>query len=291
MSWLAKLPDLLDACIDRWSLEDCAPSPVMSYNYVCFATTAAHGPVALKIGFPHPEHDTESEALRQLNGRHTCRLIDHDADFGALLLERLVPGVDLTTVPSAEARTLIAADLAACLPKPLASPPGRPLPRVADWTARAFARARHEGRAPDQLLRLLDLAEQALGELESPARPLVLLHGDLNHWNILRAGASWKAIDPKGAIGVPCFEAGRFVLNELNMTPQEQRGAALAGMLAVFAAAMGEPEWVVAACAFVDSVLSTCWSYEEHPHGDLEDKTDTCVFLSKAYRRLHPRGV
>ena len=287
-SWLAKLPDLLDACIDRWSLENCEPSPVMSYNYVCLATTAAHGPVALKIGHPHPELDTEIQALRQFDGRYACRLIEHDTALGALLLERLVPGVDLTTVPSGEARMRIAADLAARLPKPVSSSIGYSLPRVADWTARAFARARREGRAPDRLLRLLDVAEQALDELESPAGPLVLLHGDLNHWNILRAGVSWRAIDPKGAIGVPCFEAGRFILNELALTGPASRGGALGEMLATFAAAMGEPQWVVAACAFVDCVLSTCWSYEEHPQGDLEDEVDRCVFLGEAYGRLHP---
>ena len=41
-----------------------------------------------------------------------------------------------------------------------------------------------------------------------------MLHGDLHHWNILRASRQpWLAIDPKGIIGDPAFEVAAWMLN------------------------------------------------------------------------------
>jgi streptomycin 6-kinase len=44
--------------------------------------------------------------------------------------------------------------------------------------------------------------------LPSQSEP-VLLHGDLHHWNILRATrVPWLALDPKGVVGEPAYEVG-----------------------------------------------------------------------------------
>lgn len=143
------------------------------------------------------------------------------------------------------------------------------------------------------MLSLVDAAEGMLGEIETPDRPLVLLHGDLNHWNTLRAGDGWKAIDPKGAVGVRCLEAGRYIINELDLLSPAKRQPGLDGMTSTIGAEMGEPPHAIAACAFYDSVLSTCWSFEEHERRDLSAQVDRCAFLlrdtgaSAAGRSLH----
>src|SRR5438067_1309862 len=44
----------------------------------------------------------------------------------------------------------------------------------------------------------------------------VLLHGDLHHENILAAARQpWLAIDPKGVVGEPAYEAGALLRNPL----------------------------------------------------------------------------
>jgi len=286
--WLVRLPRLLDAAMAKWRLTDHQLSPVISYNYLCFAESPDYGPVALKIGVPNPELDTEIEALIRYASRNVCRCHEADIELGAMLLERLSPGDDLTTVPDSAERIRIAAQLAAALPVPMAERAGgHPLPTLGRWSERAFARARREGIVGPAMLEMIGAAEQVLPEIETPARPRVLLHGDLNHWNILRAGDGWKAIDPKGAVGVRCFEAARFVLNELEMLGPRAAADALEPMLAAIAAAMGEPVHIIAACAFFDSVLSTCWSFEEQGGRDLGDQVRRCGFLLEGYRRLH----
>jgi streptomycin 6-kinase len=41
----------------------------------------------------------------------------------------------------------------------------------------------------------------------------VVLHGDLHHFNVLRSGEGWLAIDPKGVVGERAYEPGALLRN------------------------------------------------------------------------------
>lgn len=54
------------------------------------------------------------------------------------------------------------------------------------------------------------LAEALFAELLSSKAARVLLHGDPHHYNIVQASPArdgWPAIDPKGVVGEPAYEA------------------------------------------------------------------------------------
>lgn len=288
--WLAGFPRLWDACVKKWRLRGCRTSDVMSINYICFAESPDFGGVALKIGVPHSDLFTEMKALAAFEGRNMCRCYDSDAQLGAMLLERISPGRDLTTVASGSERTRIAARLIADLPVPVAGLCGFPL--VSEWMERAFARVRRERIAGDRMLWLVDEAEALFPLLRLAGGPDVLLHGDLNHWNILEDGRSggWKAIDPKGAAGPGCWEAGRYIINELEMVPAGEHAARLDEMTRVISRKTGGQAHVIALCAFLDKVLSTCWSFEEHVRDDRTALVDGCEFLLEGYRRIRRQG-
>ncbi|MFO8061207.1 MAG: aminoglycoside/hydroxyurea antibiotic resistance kinase, partial [Bacillota bacterium] len=74
--WLKRLPRLLRACIEKWSLSDCSPCEEMSSNFVCPARSPDFGRVVLKVGVPHPELFTEMRALGRYGGRGICRCWD-----------------------------------------------------------------------------------------------------------------------------------------------------------------------------------------------------------------------
>ena len=42
------------------------------------------------------------------------------------------------------------------------------------------------------------------------------LHGDLHHENIMHGPRGWLAIDPKGVLGDPAFDAANWFYNPLN---------------------------------------------------------------------------
>lgn len=47
-----------------------------------------------------------------------------------------------------------------------------------------------------------------------------MLHGDLQHRNILKSGDKWKAIDPHGIIAERVFETAPLYLVKLNIITQ-----------------------------------------------------------------------
>lgn len=286
-AWLTRLPQILHRCQERWQLTHLRVLEDLSYNLVCFAESPTYGPVVLKVGMPHPELWTEKKALSLYAGRGICTCYETDAELGALLLERIVPGTDLTSVANHQERFRLAASLISFLPVVPKGEHG--LPTYEDWLTRAFARVRAEQSRNSALRSLVDKAEGLFEKLDTPRRPKLLLHGDLHHKNILKDCQGWKAIDPKGVIGVHCLEAARFMQNEFGMGDDADRLQRLDEMIATFAEHLGERKSVLAGCAFIDQVLATCWSAEENlPLVALHALVEECQTLFDYLQRQTP---
>jgi streptomycin 6-kinase len=241
----------------------------MSLNYLEFTTTAAGQPVALKVGVPNAEMYTEMEALALWNGTRAVRLLAADRELGALLLQRLRPGTVLWELGDNARETRIAASLMRALRAP--APANHGFPRFSRWVRRAFSLTRAEWDPDERMPRdLLDQAERAFDEIERAAGQTVVLHGDLHHENILYDDElGWTAIDPKGAIGAPILEVGRFVQNQLpGARSPHDREALVRERIRILSAALGYTPEAVAASALVDCVLSHCWSFEDETLGD-----------------------
>ena len=267
-AWIDGLPDLLDACAERWSLRILPPFPDLSYNYVAPAVRADGRAVVLKVGVPNPELLAEMAALRHYAGRGIVQLLDADPVWGVLLLERLVPGTALATLDDDEEATHIAAGVMRALWQPL--PPEHAFPTLERWTAAiGRLRQRFDGTTGPLPARLVELAEGLLPQLLASQSEPVLLHGDLHHMNILRAGrAPWLALDPKGVAGEPAYEVGPFLYNPL---PQVATWPNLSRVLArrvdILSAELGFTRERLIAWGIVTAVLSACWSIEDEGAG------------------------
>lgn len=266
--WLANLPGLLAACARRWSLAIAQPFPNLTYNYVAPAARADGVEVVLKVGPPNPELLTEIAALRGYDGRGSVRLLDADPEWGALLLERLRPGVPLTTVAGDEAATLIAAQVMRQLWRP--APPDHAFPTVARWAA-GLQRLRQTfaGGVGPFPAGLVATAENLFAELLPSMAEPVLLHGDLHHDNILQAQRQpWLALDPKGVVGEPAYELGALLRNpqpQLLAYPEPAR--ILARRVDLLAEFFGLARERIIGWGVAQAVLSAWWSYEDHGHG------------------------
>jgi streptomycin 6-kinase len=236
----------------------------MRMNYIEFSHTADGQPVALKVGVPHGELYTEMEALGLYAGNRAVRLLDIDRELGALLIQRLQPGTMLWQLGDNQEETRIAASIMRDLP--MLPPAAHNMPAFSRWVRRAFCLTRTEWDPQERMPRdLLDKAERAFDEIERSATHTVVLHGDLHHENILldeRFG--WTAIDPKGVIGPPSLELGRFLQNQLPSNLAVERREALAReRVDILSTELGYSPEAVAASGLVDCVLSHCWSFEE----------------------------
>jgi streptomycin 6-kinase len=177
-------------CAERWSLELEKP---FEYAFASLAIPA--GDVVLKVQFPDRESEHEAEALRVWDGGGAVRLLEHDPERHALLLERTRPGTSLAEVSQGEALEVVAN----LLPR-LWKPAGAPFRPVADeaawWVSYLPERWEEAGRPFERSL--LDAAIEALVELSATQGELVLVHQDLHADNILRAEREpWLVIDPK----------------------------------------------------------------------------------------------
>jgi len=159
------------------------------------AVTADGVDAVLKMQKPHRESDHEAAALELWDGEGAVRLLAHDPEQHALLIERCVPGTPLASAGQAAALDVFV-ELLPRLWKP-AGPPFRPLVDEAVWWAEYLPR-QDWSVAPE----LLDAALEALRDLPGTQGEQVLLHQDLHGGNVLAAEREpWLTIDPKPLAG------------------------------------------------------------------------------------------
>jgi streptomycin 6-kinase len=279
--WLAALPTLLDEWRARWRLRLDEPFENLSYNLVIPGRTLAGLRVVLKMGVPCSELLTEAEALRLFQGEGAVRLLDDDAERGALLLERITPGSPLYELQAGAE----AASTAARLMRELwRTPPAKhSLPAIAAWF-RAFEelRSRLGGGVGSLPPEIISRSERALTELEASSRGSVLLHGDLHHANILFSDErGWVAIDPKGIVGDRGYEVGSFMLNQLPAGASAAEITTIfAERLSIFADELKIDGKRLARWAFCHAVLSALWSAEE------DDEWQSTIRLAQLLERL-----
>jgi streptomycin 6-kinase len=207
-AWIAALPALAAARIDRWQLEVDGETAFGAVALIVPVVRQDGSKAVLKLQPVDDETGGEPAALKLWAGRGAVRLLAHDPDSGAMLLERLDASRDLTTVPDDLAAAQIIAELLVQLN---AVPAPADLRRLRDVAATTLARTPEAIRlAPDADERqLLINCAARVEELIADSIDNRLLHWDLHYFNTLSTldGAQqWKAIDPKPLSGDSGFE-------------------------------------------------------------------------------------
>ena len=176
-----------------------------------FGTRANHHVVLKVIRNEHSEEWRCGEVLEAFRGEGVIRPIEYAN--GAVLLPRLRPGHDLTTLclhgRDEEATEIIATLMQRMFAMPAHLSSVRPVDRLQP----DFAKFRNgaNGFIPASYV---DRAEEIFVELCATQRNCRLLHGDLHHFNVLfDSDSGWVAIDPWGIIAEPEFEVGASLRN------------------------------------------------------------------------------
>ena len=223
--FLANIPVLIEEASQKWGLTDVRPSSTLSYNFVAFAKRGDEE-VVLKMGVPNRELKSEMAALRLFNGEGACKLIDYDEEKYWMLLERLQPGVMLSTLQDDEEATHIAADVMQKIWRSLGSKSKlledrqqavglqNNFIKLSDWfDGLKKLRPMFDGGTGPFHEKLVERVEGSVRDFFIENRQPVLMHGDFHHFNILSSERGWLIIDPKGVIGPACYEVGPLLLN------------------------------------------------------------------------------
>ena len=223
-AFLKALPESIAEASARWGLTEVQPAPTLSYNFVAFANHEEE-PVVLKMGVPNREFKSEMATLRLFDGKGACRLIAYDEVNYWMLLERLKPGMMLSTLQDDEEATRIAGNVMQKIWRP--APGDEVFIRLSDWfDGLKRLRAMFNGGTGPLTPKLVERAERSAKDFLAENHKPVLMHGDFHHFNILSSERGWLIIDPKGVIGPACYEVGPLLMNPWNdlVKMQDYRG-------------------------------------------------------------------
>jgi streptomycin 6-kinase len=257
--WLDALSDMVAEVCARWRI---ALDPVIPASYVTLVLlghSPTLGPVAVKSSPLADEFRSEATALEMAKGDRVARLYEVDFSRSVMVIEQIVPGIQLRDAElSDDDATRIAAEAAVAFWRPVPDPAGlHPLRR---WM-RALLDESPSDRVPPDLV--AQARELGMALLASSPRTF-LLHGDLQHHNLLqRADGAWIIIDPKGVVGDPGYEIAAWMANPFGVTARADYRAIAARRAAIYAAVTGLERQEVLAWAFVGLVLNACWSAED----------------------------
>lgn len=202
-AWLDGLGTQVADIAEGWELELGPVYPGAFVSYACPAVTADGEPVVLKVQFPHEDCRTEAAALAAWDGRGAVRLLRHDPERWALLLERGVPGQQLAETQG-EPETVLEA--MAVLHEqtwvvPAADHPFATLQAHAHhWCIDMEERWEQGNRVFPR--ELIDLAITCLREVADDQGEQVIVNQDLHAENVISATREpWLVIDPKPLVG------------------------------------------------------------------------------------------
>ncbi|HKP29848.1 MAG TPA: aminoglycoside phosphotransferase family protein [Gemmatimonadales bacterium] len=196
----------------RWRIESEEPLATTQLARL-YAVTRADGTRAvLKIAVPHMEGLHEAEGLRFWDGDPTVRLLEHDPEHHAMVLELCEPGTTLRELPEPEQDLVIASLSRRLWDKTVRPLPGpyRPLAMMIEHWATETIKQYPCWTDPELTREGLRLFE----ELSRPSHEDVLLATDLHAGNVLRAQREpWLVIDPKPFIGDRAYDATQHLFN------------------------------------------------------------------------------
>ena len=240
-----------------------------------FGTSAGRA-VVLKVARGQGDEWRSGEIAAAFGGRGVVQVYEHVE--GAVLFERLVPGTPLVSLVL-EGRDKEATDVLAALLGRMS--PGDPPPACATVEAWGQAFERYLARQDTLIPRELVLrAQRVYTELAAVQRNPALLHGDLQHYNVLldeRRG--WVAIDPKGVVGELEYEIGAALRNPRERSDFLASPEVIERRLASFQDALGIDVDRARAWAFAQGVLAAIWSIED---GRRVDASDPALRLARA---------
>ncbi|MER8397372.1 aminoglycoside phosphotransferase family protein [Mesorhizobium sp. M0306] len=213
-----------------------------------------------------PFDDVEDELrgehfLAWRRGEGAVRLLGSDGHrmlleyAGETLLSQIIADQD------DNAATTIAAEVMAKLHSPSTHPAPPDLQPLRTRFSSLFKMAKADRAAGERSL-YVQAAEIAERLLSNPhdARPL---HGDLHHDNIMHGPRGWLAIDPKGVLGDPGFDAANMFYNPLDRDDLCLDPRRITHMAQVFAATLGQTAPAILDHAIAYGCLSAAWHHED----------------------------
>ena len=264
--WLDQLPALISYFSKKWQLQNIVPFSNLSYHYVARAFSVQYkSDVVLKLGIPIGELDKEQKTLNYFNGHGCVKLLAHEINKGAMLLQSINPGTTLKTFfPDRDIQAIekAARVMQKLHTQPISSKDADIFPTINNWYS--LLDTFKTNKIPQkQLQKVQKLSRNLL----SSQKELYVLHGDLHHENILfdELSDTWLAIDPKGVIGERACEIGPFIYNPLpELLQQSKPENIIARRFDQFSTILIIDQQKLIDWSYTRAILAACWSLQSN---------------------------
>ncbi|MFY9609766.1 MAG: aminoglycoside phosphotransferase family protein [Blastocatellia bacterium] len=214
--------------------------------------------------------------LEAFDGNGIVRVYQHVE--GAVLLERLDPGTQLADM-ALNGRDEEATDIVVEVMQKMSRPrESKAFATVEVW-GKGFERylASGDNQVP---ISLVERGQQIYSKLCSSQKGTRLLHGDLQHYNILFDSArGWLSIDPKGVVGEIEYEIGASLRNPYERPELFASTRTIERRVKRYEEKLKLNSGRALAWGFAQSVLSAIWSVED---GYAVDARDPSLILASA---------
>ena len=227
--------------------------------------TRGNLPVVLKVMRQLGDEWRCAEVLDAFDGRGVVRV--YDRIEGAVLLERLNPGTSLASLAlngQDDEATEILSEVIQRMGGPIES---------SDETLKKFVTVEGWGSAFQSYLEsgdkqipddLVERGQHLYLELCASQRYSRLLHGDLQHYNVLLDNdRGWVAIDPKGVVGEIEYEIGASLRNPCERPDLFVTTEMVERRLTIYEERLKLDSDRASGWVFAQAVLSAIWSVED----------------------------
>ena len=217
-------------------------------------------PVVLKISKFVGDESHSGAVLKAFAEDGAVRV--YASEIGAVLLERLEPGEQLVNLVRQGDDDEATKILATVISKLAHHRAPAECPTVEDW-GRGFHRYLDSGdkQIPFELVHE---AGRLYDELSATQNTRMLLHADLQHYNVLfdkRRG--WVAIDPKGVVGELEYEVGAMLRNPFEQPALFANAATIRRRLQILTTSLALNYSRALRWAYAQAVLSAIWGVED----------------------------
>jgi streptomycin 6-kinase len=239
--------------------------------------------VVLKLTKQANDELHSGAVLRAYGGDGAVRF--YESEIGAVLLERLDPGEELVSLVRRGADDEATAILAQVIAKLANHKAPVECPAIADW-GRQFDRYVQTG---DQQISsdLVRRAQLLFHDLAASQRTTMLLHGDLQHYNVLfDRERGWIAIDPKGVVGELEYEVGALLRNPVELPELFTTRSTIERRLEILATVLPIDRARALRWAFAQAVLSAIWTFEDE---HIVEPNNWALQLARAVRPMLDR--
>ena len=198
-AWIDELPNTLESVCEQWGLMLVETAPRHGYQSVVWKVEQDGRACALKLAVPSEGFEVETAALMAWDGQAMVRLIQHEVEQGAALLQWLDASVSLADVPLDQAIT-VAGELLTITPKTDRAEYFGDARADAEQGSKTWS-TRNGALGNYFSLKMLQATEAAV--LRVAARPeSLLVNHDLHYANVIRDwDGNWVCIDPKPTTG------------------------------------------------------------------------------------------